>query len=103
MKRFIHGLRCAEGGASTNRPARSALRGNALTGSLHAGVAERLRHSQEFGSALWDATKDYLQKMNLTAEERNQVGDWLHQKKDKFQSKVVEQLHKLHKVDDNKL
>ena len=30
---------------------------------LHAGVAERLRHSQEFGSALWDATKDYLQKM----------------------------------------
>ena len=21
---------------------------------LHAGVAERLRHSQEFGSALWD-------------------------------------------------
>ena len=70
---------------------------------LHAGVAERLRHSQEFGSALWDATKDYLQKMNLTAEERNQVGDWLHQKKDKFQSKVVEQLHKLHKVDDNQL
>ena len=41
--------------------------------------------------------------MNLTAEERNQVGDWLHQKKDKFQSKVVEQLHKLHKVDDNQL
>ena len=40
---------------------------------------------------------------NLTAEERNQVGDWLHQKKDKFQSKVVEQLHKLHKVDDNQL
>ena len=37
---------------------------------LHAGVAERLRHSKEFGSALWDATKDYLQKMNLTAEER---------------------------------
>ena len=70
---------------------------------LHAGVAERLRHSKEFSSALWDATKDYLQKMNLTPDERTQVGDWLHQKKDKFQGCVVEQLHKLHKVDDNKL
>ena len=25
---------------------------------LHQGVAERLRHSQQFGALIWDATKD---------------------------------------------
>jgi len=68
---------------------------------LHQGVAERIKHSQQFGSLLWDATKDYLQKMNLTPDERSQVADWLSQKKDNFQSCVVEKLHNLHRSDDN--
>ena len=69
---------------------------------LHQGVAERLRHSQQFGALIWDATKDYLQKMNLSSEERTQLRDWLSQKRDTLQSKVVEKLHNLHRIDDNK-
>ncbi len=30
--------------------------------AIHEKVAERLKHSKEFGSLIWDATKDYLQK-----------------------------------------
>ena len=68
---------------------------------LHQGVAERLRHSQQFGALIWDDTKDYVQKMNLTAEERMQLRDWLSQKRENLQSKVVEKLHNLHRSDDN--
>ena len=48
---------------------------------LHGGVAERLKHSKEFGSLVWDATKDYVQKMNLTSEEKAHVSTWLSSKK----------------------
>ena len=68
---------------------------------LHQGVAERLRHSQQFGALIWDATKDYVQKMNLSSDERAQLRDWLSQKRDNLQSKVVEKLHNLHRSDDN--
>ena len=49
---------------------------------LHGGVAERLKHSKEFGALVWDATKDYVQKMNLTSEEKANVSAWLLSKKD---------------------
>ena len=49
---------------------------------IHEKVAERLRHSKEFGSLIWEATKDYLQKMNLTPQERSNVSDWLVSKKE---------------------
>ena len=48
---------------------------------LHGGVAERLKHSKEFGALVWDATKDYVQKMNLTSEEKAHVSTWLSSKK----------------------
>ena len=63
---------------------------------IHEKVAERLRHSKEFGSLVWEATKDYLQKMNLTPQERSNVSDWLINKKDKLQQSVVAKMHDLH-------
>ena len=63
---------------------------------IHEKVAERLRHSKEFGSLIWEATKDYLQKMNLTPQERSNVSDWLVSKKDKLQQSVVAKMHGLH-------
>ena len=63
---------------------------------IHEKVAERLRHSKEFGSLVWEATKDYLQKMNLTPQERSNVSDWLISKKDKLQQSVVAKMHDLH-------
>ena len=51
---------------------------------LHGGVAERLKHSKEFGALVWDATKDYVQKMNLTSEEKANVSAWLLSKKDRL-------------------
>lgn len=63
---------------------------------IHEKVAERLRHSKEFGSLIWEATKDYLQKMNLTPQERSNVSDWLVSKKDKLQQSVVAKMHDLH-------
>ena len=67
---------------------------------LHGGVAERLKHSKEFGALVWDATKDYVQKMNLTPEEKANVSSWLADKKDQLQKTIVEKLHKLHQHDD---
>ncbi|HGY5548184.1 MAG TPA: hypothetical protein ACN46X_00640 [Prochlorococcus sp.] len=64
--------------------------------AIHEKVAERLKHSKEFGSLIWDATKDYLQKMNLTPQERSNVSDWLSSKKDKLQQSVIAKLHDLH-------
>ena len=66
---------------------------------LHGGVAERLKHSKEFGALVWDATKDYVQKMNLTTEEKANVSSWLLSKKDKLQKTIVEKLHSLHQAD----
>ena len=66
---------------------------------LHGGVAERLKHSKEFGTLVWDATKDYVQKMNLTSEEKATVSAWLSSKKDRLQKTIVEKLHKLHQHD----
>ena len=66
---------------------------------LHSGVAERLKHSKEFGALVWEATKDYVQKMNLTAEEQASVSTWLSAKKDKLQKTIVEKLHGLHQSD----
>ena len=66
---------------------------------LHGGVAERLKHSKEFGSLVWDATKDYVQKMNLTSEEKAHVSAWLSSKKDRLQKTIVEKLHQLHQRD----
>jgi hypothetical protein len=66
---------------------------------LHGGVAERLKHSKEFGALVWDATKDYVQKMNLTTEEKANVSTWLLSKKDKLQKTIVEKLHGLHQND----
>jgi len=66
---------------------------------LHGGVAERLKHSKEFGALVWDATKDYVQKMNLTTEEKANVSNWLLSKKDKLQKTIVEKLHGLHQSD----
>ncbi len=63
---------------------------------IHEKVAERLRHSKEFGSLVWEATKDYLQKMNLTPQERSNVSDWLVSKKDKLQQSVIAKMHDLH-------
>tara|TARA_B100000959_G_scaffold151117_1_gene158537 strand:- start:322 stop:609 length:288 start_codon:yes stop_codon:yes gene_type:complete len=63
---------------------------------IHEKVAERLRHSKEFGSLIWEATKDYLQKINLTPQERSNVSDWLVSKKDKLQQSVVAKMHDLH-------
>lgn len=63
---------------------------------IHEKVAERLRHSKEFGSLIWEATKEYLQKMNLTPQERSNVSDWLISKKDKLQQSVVAKMHDLH-------
>ena len=63
---------------------------------IHEKVAERIRHSKEFGSLIWEATKDYLQKMNLTPQERSNVSDWLVSKKDKLQQSVVAKMHDLH-------
>lgn len=63
---------------------------------IHEKVAERLRHSKEFGSLIWEATKDYLKKMNLTPQERSNVSDWLVSKKDKLQQSVVAKMHDLH-------
>ncbi len=63
---------------------------------IHEKVAERLRHSKEFGSLVWEATKEYLQKMNLTPQERSNVSDWLISKKDKLQQSVVAKMHDLH-------
>ena len=61
---------------------------------LHGGVAERLKHSKEFGALVWDATKDYVQKMNLTSEEKANVSAWLLSKKDRLQKTIVEKLHR---------
>ena len=66
---------------------------------LHGGVAERLKHSKEFGALVWVATKDYVQKMNLTSEEKANVSAWLLSKKDRLQKTIVEKLHSLHQVD----
>ena len=66
---------------------------------LHGGVAERLKHSKEFGALVWDATKDYVQKMNLTTEEKSNVSSWLSAKKDKLQKTIVQKLHDLHQSD----
>ena len=66
---------------------------------LHGGVAERLKHSKEFGALVWDATKDYVQKMNLTSEEKAHVSTWLSSKKDRLQKTIVEKLHQLHQRD----
>ena len=66
---------------------------------LHGGIAERLKHSKEFGALVWDATKDYVQKMNLTTEEKANVSTWLLSKKDKLQKTIVEKLHGLHHND----
>ena len=66
---------------------------------LHGGVAERLKHSNEFGAFVWDVTKDYVQKMNLTSEEKANVSDWLLSKKDRFQKTIVEKLYSLHQGD----
>ena len=63
---------------------------------IHEKVAERLRQSKEFGSLIWEATKDYLKKMNLTPQERSNVSDWLVSKKDKLQQSVVAKMHDLH-------
>lgn len=62
---------------------------------IHEGVAERLKHSKEFGSLVWQATKDYVQKMNLTPQERSNLSEWLSNKKDHLQKSVVEKLHGL--------
>ena len=67
---------------------------------LHGGVAERLKHSKEFGALVWDATKDYVQKMNLTSEKKANVSAWLLSKKDRLQKTIVEKLHGLHQGDD---
>ena len=67
---------------------------------LHGGVAERLKHSKEFGALVWDATKDYVQKMNLTSEEKANVSAWLLSKKDRSQKTIVEKFHSLHQGDD---
>ncbi len=63
---------------------------------IHEKVAERLRHSKEFGSLIWEATKEYLQKINLTPQERSNVSDWLISKKDKLQQSVVAKMHDHH-------
>ncbi len=63
---------------------------------IHEKVAERLRHSKEFGSLIWEATKEYLQKMDLPPQERSNVSDWLISKKDKLQQSVVAKMHDLH-------
>jgi hypothetical protein len=68
---------------------------------IHEKVAERIRHSKEFGSLIWEATKDYLQKMNLTPQERSNVSDWLVSKKDKLQQSVVAKMHDLHQNEQN--
>ena len=67
---------------------------------LHGGVAERLKHSKEFGSLVWEATKDYVQKMNLTSEEKEHVNAWLSAKKDRLQKTIVEKLRSLHQRDE---
>ena len=67
---------------------------------LHGGVAERLKHSKEFGALVWDATKDYVQKMNLTSEEKANVSSWLAAKKDQLQKTIVEKLNRLHQEND---
>ena len=67
---------------------------------LHGGVAEMLKHSKEFGALVWEATKDYVQKMNLTSEEKANVSAWLLSKKDRLQKTIVEKLHSLHQGDD---
>ena len=66
---------------------------------FHGSVAERLKHSKEFAALVWDASKEYVQKMNLTAEEKISVNTWLTSKKDKLQKIIVEKLHGLHKND----
>ena len=66
---------------------------------LHGKVAERLKHSKEFGAVVWDATKEYVQKMNLTPDERDSVSQWLSKKKDKMHKTIVEKLHGLHQSD----
>lgn len=66
---------------------------------LHGKVAERLKHSKEFGAVVWDATKEYVQKMNLTPDERASVNHWLSKKKDKLHKTIVEKLHRLHQGD----
>ncbi len=55
---------------------------------IHEKVAERLKHSKEFGSLIWEATKDYLQKMNLTPQERLNVSDWLISTKISFNNQL---------------
>jgi hypothetical protein len=67
---------------------------------LHGGVAERLKHSKEFGALVWDATKDYVQKMNLTSEEKANLSTWLSAKKDHLQKTIVEKLNNLHQNDE---
>ena len=66
---------------------------------LHRRVAERLKHSKEFGAVVWDATKEYIQKMNLTQDERADVNQWLLKKKDKLHKTILERLHGLHQID----
>jgi len=66
---------------------------------LHGGVAERLKHFKEFGALVWDATKNYVQKMNLTSDEKAHVSTWLSSKKDRLQKTIVAKLHQLHQRD----
>ena len=66
---------------------------------LHGKVAERLKHSKEFGAVVWDATKEYVQKMNLTPDERASVNHWLSKKKDKLHKTIVKKLHRFHQGD----
>ena len=56
---------------------------------LHGGVAERLKHSKEFGALVWDATKDYVQKMNLTSDEKAHVSTWLSSKKNDCRKQLL--------------
>ena len=66
---------------------------------FHGSVAERLKHSKEFGAVVWDATKEYVQKMNLTQDERASVNQWLSKKKEKLHKTILERLHGLHQSD----
>ena len=58
---------------------------------------------KEFGAVVWDATKEYIQKMNLTQDERADVNQWLLKKKDKLHKTILERLHGLHQIDPWKL
>ncbi|KZR70513.1 MULTISPECIES: hypothetical protein [Prochlorococcus] len=51
---------------------------------IHSKVAERLKHSKEFGALFWESTKEYLQKMNPAPQGKSNVSDLLAIKKDKL-------------------